>query len=59
MNYQLVMNITENNRLFLWLCSGHTMKLQVINSLSLAIFTFSPCQRGVNRPRANTQFQPK
>ena len=34
-------------------CSGHPVKSQVINSQSLAIFTFIPCQRGVNQPPRN------
>lgn len=41
-------------------CSGHNSKLQVINPQSLAIFTFSPCQRRVNQPqRPPPKFQLK
>ena len=40
-------------------CSGHPKKLQVINFQSLAIFTFSPCQRRVNRSRRKPPHQSK
>ena len=40
-------------------CSGHSNKSQVVNYRLLAIFTFTPCQRAVNRPRRNPSFQSK
>ena len=39
--------------------SGHTNKSQAVNPQLLAIFAFTPCQRGVNRPRRHPSIQPK
>ena len=38
---------------------GTPKKSQVVNSQLLAIFTFTPCQRGVNRRRRNPSIQPQ
>ena len=38
-------------------CSGHPVKLQVIEIQLLAIFNFNPCQRGVNQPQKSIVFE--
>lgn len=37
-------------------CSGHPNKSRVVNYQLLAIFTFTPCQRGVNHPATRHHF---
>ncbi len=62
-NFEKYFNMTSQyqqvktfNNQFQRHCSGHPVKLQVIKTQSLAIFTLSPYQRGVNQIRANTPF---